>query len=408
MSVSFGVWTSESILRASCVEVTSSKCLVHDQPVKGGLRDPRFGILGKGRCATCGRGRVTCPGHWGHVVLSAPMYHISWINHTLHWLRSLCEGCGVLRGEGTLRNRASRSHRTCKCGVKRAKYGWDKTRACVLRNDELYPASEALKRFKAYASADHTPADLILTVFPVPPLHVRPPLISGGRTRGEDDLTYRFQNILRKNEALTKCIQGHKPRVVCDQARENLQNALTGYINHNKLTNRRHRNKREYTSLTGRLSSKEGRVRGNLMGKRANATARSVITPDDRLAMGQIGIPASVAKTLTKCVRVTAYNKRELEYQVETGAVRYVLRPDGSRVDTSIRKPSLEVGWEVERSMVDGDIVLFNRQPSLHKMSMMAHEVRILPYDTFRMNTSCTSPYNADFDGVTHCCQQGA
>ena len=399
MSVSFGIWTSESILRASCLEVTSSKCMVHDQPVKGGLRDPRFGILGKGRCQTCGRGRVSCPGHWGHIVLSQPMYHISWINHTLHWLRSLCEGCGVLRGEGSLRNRASRSHRTCKCGAKRAKYSWDKTRACIMRNDELYPASKALERFNAYKSADHNPADLILTVFPVPPLHVRPPLMSGGRTRGEDDLTYRFQNILRKNEILAKCMASDKPVLVTDQAREGVQNGLTGYINHNKLTNRRHRNKREYTSLTGRLSSKEGRVRGNLMGKRANATARCVITPDDRLALGEIGVPASVAKILTKNIKVTAYNKRELEFQVHSGEVRYVVRGDGSRIDTSIRKPSLEIGWEVERSMVNGDIVLFNRQPSLHKMSMMAHTVRILPYDTFRMNTSCTTPYNADFDG---------
>tara|TARA_B100001250_G_C19808982_1_gene794843 strand:- start:1206 stop:2039 length:834 start_codon:yes stop_codon:yes gene_type:complete len=277
-----------------------------------------------------------------------------------------------------------------------------------MRNDELYPASEALARFSQY-KGEFSPKDLIMTVFPVPPLHVRPPLMSGGRTRGEDDLTYRFQNILRKNEALSKCIASQKPYLVCDQAREGVQNALTGYINHNKLTNRRHRNKREYTSLHGRLSSKEGRVRGNLMGKRSNATARCVITPDDRLALGEIGVPASVARTLTKCVKVTAYNKQLLEYQVETGAVRYVVRPDGSRIDTSIRKPSLEIGWSVERSMVNGDVVLFNRQPSLHKMSMMAHTVRILPYDTFRMNVSCTTPYNADFDGKSsHCRQQGA
>lgn len=398
MPVSFEVWTTESILRASVVEVTSSKCLLHGVPVKGGLRDPRFGVLGKGRCTTCGKGRVGCFGHWGHIVLKQPMYHISWMTHTLHWLRCLCEGCGKLRGKGSLRDRASRSHRVCECGTKAAKYAWDKHRACVLRNGELYPPSMALARFKAYRG-DLCPSDIILTVFPVPPLHVRPPLISGGQTRGEDDLTYRLQNILRKNELLGKCLSSQKPDIVCDQAREGLQNALTGYINHNKLQNRRHRNKREYTSLTGRLSSKEGRVRGNLMGKRSNFTARSVITPDDRLALGEIGIPSSVARTLTKCVKVTRYNKRLLEEQVESGAVRYVSKPDGSRIDTSIRKPSLEVGWTVERSMVNGDVVLFNRQPSLHKMSMMAHVVRILPYDTFRMNVSCTAPYNADFDG---------
>lgn len=330
--------------------------------------------------------------------MEQPMYHISWMTHTLHWLRCLCEGCGKLRGKGSLRDRAARAHRVCECGTKAARYSWDKHRACVTRNGELYLPSQALARFNAY-EGEFNPSDIILTVFPVPPLHVRPPLISGGQTRGEDDLTYRLQNILRKNEALGKCLSLKKPDIVCDQAREGLQNALIGYINHNKLQNRRHRNKREYTSLTGRLSSKEGRVRGNLMGKRSNFTARSVITPDDRLELGEIGIPKSVARTLTKSVKVTQYNQRLLEEQMESGAVRYVSKPDGSRIDTSIRKPSLEVGWSVERSMVDGDVVLFNRQPSLHKMSMMAHVVRILPYDTFRMNVSCTAPYNADFDG---------
>ncbi len=117
-------------------------------------------------------------------------------------------------------------------------------------------------------------------------------------------------------------------------------------------------------------------MRANLMGKRANSTARCVITPDDRLGLGEIGVPASVAKILTKNVKVTAYNKRTLEEWVSNGSVRYIRRGDGSRIDTSIRKPSLEVGWCVERSMKDGDVVLFNRQPSLHKMSMMAHTVR--------------------------------
>jgi len=59
----------------------------------------------------------------------------------------------------------------------------------------------------------------------------------------------------------------------------------------------------------------------------------------------------------------------------------------------------LKVGYIVEQHLVDGDIVLFNRQPSLRKMSIMAHEVKVLPFSTFRLNLSVTSPYNVDFDG---------
>jgi DNA-directed RNA polymerase II subunit RPB1 len=59
----------------------------------------------------------------------------------------------------------------------------------------------------------------------------------------------------------------------------------------------------------------------------------------------------------------------------------------------------LEIGYVVERHLQDGDYVMFNRQPSLHKMSIMGHRVKVLPYSTFRMNLSVTTPYNADFDG---------
>ena len=396
MPVSFQVWTSESILRASVVEVTSSKCLVHGQPVKGGLRDPRFGVIGPGRCKTRQQSRMF-RSLGSHQTDPADVPHFG-CSITLHWLRCLCEGCGKLRGEGSLRDRAARAHRVCECGTKSAKYSWDKHRACVTRNGELYTPSQALARFKAYEGS-FSPVDIILTVFPVPPLHVRPPLISGGQTRGEDDLTYRLQNILRKNEILKKCLSGKKPDIVCDQAREGLQNALIGYINHHKLQNRRHRNKREYTSLTGRLSSKEG-VRGNLMGKRSNFYGALRDYPG---RPSRVGGDRHTEERGPYADQVRQGHAVQPTFVGGAGGVwcRAVRLQTGrlSHRTSSIRKPSLEVGWSAERSMEDGDVVLFNQKPSLHKMSMMAHVVRILPYDTFRMNVSCTAPYNADFDG---------
>ena len=141
------------------------------------------------------------------------------------------------------------------------------------------------------------------------------------------------------------------------------------------------------------------------MGKRCDFTGRSVITGDDNLTMSQVGIPTSVANKLTVPVKVTAYNKKQLQDMLVgvKSPIKFVIRPNGSRVDLSFVKNrsniTLEVGWSIERILKDGDIVLFNRQPSLHKMSIMAHEAKILPYSTFRMNLSCTTPYNADFDG---------
>ena len=140
-------------------------------------------------------------------------------------------------------------------------------------------------------------------------------------------------------------------------------------------------------------------MRGNLMGKRCDFTARSVITGDDTLSMKEVGVPISVAKKLTIPVKVTDYNRASLQELLDGDSVKFVVRPNGSRVDLSfINKATikLDTGYTVERCLRDGDIVLFNRQPSLHKMSLMAHEVRVLPYSTFRMNLSCTTPYNAD------------
>ena len=137
------------------------------------------------------------------------------------------------------------------------------------------------------------------------------------------------------------------------------------------------------------------------MGKRVDYSGRSVITGDDVLQMNQVGIPISVAAKLTIPITVTSYNKKGIQALVtsDDSPVKFVIRPNGSRVDLSFvnrRTIDVDVGWSVERSLQDGDIVLFNRQPSLHKMSIMAHEVKIMPYSTFRMNLSCTSPYNAD------------
>ena len=84
--------------------------------------------------------------------------------------------------------------------------------------------------------------------------------------------------------------------------------------------------------------------------------------------------------------------------------INYMIRPDGRRVKLTdenweFNHERLEPGFIVERHLMDGDIVLFNRQPSLHQMSIMAHHVRVLPGKTFRLHPSVCPPYNADFDG---------
>ncbi|EDO14315.1 hypothetical protein Kpol_162p1, partial [Vanderwaltozyma polyspora DSM 70294] len=165
---------------------------------------------------------------------------------------------------------------------------------------------------------------------------------------------------------------------------------------------------RPVKSIRARLKGKEGRIRGNLMGKRVDFSARTVISGDPNLELDQVGVPKSIAKTLTYPEVVTPYNIDRLTQLVRNGpnehpGAKYVIRDNGDRIDLRYSKRAgdiqLQYGWKVERHIMDNDPVLFNRQPSLHKMSMMAHRVKVMPYSTFRLNLSVTSPYNADFDG---------
>jgi len=168
------------------------------------------------------------------------------------------------------------------------------------------------------------------------------------------------------------------------------------------------RNGRPLKSLNQRLKGKEGRVRGNLMGKRVDFSARTVISADPNLNIDQVGVPRTIAQRLTVPVSVTPFNIHELQELVARGpdewpGAAYIVRHDHKRVDLrfvgSKNDLALQIGWTVERHLRDDDVVLFNRQPSLHRMSIMGHRAKILDWSTFRLNLSVTKPYNADFDG---------
>ena len=253
------------------------------------------------------------------------------------------------------------------------------------------------------------PAWLILTHVPVPPPPVRPS-VSFGPDRAEDDLTLKLQDIVKSNSALKKQeSMGAGAHIVSELAKllqyhlYTLQdNGIPG------LPEAQTKSKKPLRSIRARLRGKEGRIRGNLMGKRVDFSARTVITGDPNLEIDQVGVPKSIAMNMTFPERVTALNYDKMRELVMRGpyqhpGAKWIIRDDNSRIDLRFSRRAsdiqLQYGWRVERHMQDDDLVIFNRQPSLHKMSMMGHRVKILPYSTFRLNLSVTSPYNADFDG---------
>ncbi|SDQ23502.1 DNA-directed RNA polymerase subunit A' [Natronobacterium texcoconense] len=255
------------------------------------------------------------------------------------------------------------------------------------------------------------PEWMILTVLPVPPVTARPSITLDNGQRSEDDLTHKLVDIIRINQRFMENREAGAPQLIIEDLWELLQYHVTTFMD-NEISGTppaRHRSGRPLKTLSQRLKGKEGRFRGSLSGKRVNFSARTVISPDPTLSLNEVGVPDRVAKEMTQTMNVTERNVEKARRFVSNGpeghpGANYVRRPDGRRLKVTEKNceqlaEKVEAGWEVNRHLIDGDIVIFNRQPSLHRMSIMAHEVVVMPYKTFRLNTVVCPPYNADFDG---------
>jgi len=256
------------------------------------------------------------------------------------------------------------------------------------------------------------PEWMVLQVLPVPPVYVRPSITLESGIRSEDDLTHKLVDIIRINQRLKENMEAGAPTLIIQDLSELLQYHVTTYFNNEAsgIPPARHRSGRALKTLSQRLKGKEGRFRSNLSGKRVDFSARTVISPDPNIDISEVGVPLDVAMKLSIPEKVTDWNLKEARGFVKNGPAEYpgalyVVRPDGKRirlefvVDREKVAEAIEQGFIVERHLKDGDIAIFNRQPSLHRMSIMAHYVRVLPYKTFRLHLCVCPPYNADFDG---------
>ena len=295
--------------------------------------------------------------------------------------------------------------------------GQDKQKVVIKMTPEII-----LKLFKRISDEDvhfmgfspvwSRPDWMICTVLPIAPPAVRPSVKHDAQQRSEDDLTHIYSNIIKTNNYLKDKLSSGADvnSSAIEMSTEILQHSIAMIAN-NKIKGvapMAQRSGRPLQCIMGRINSKNGRIRGNLMGKRVDFSARSVITGDPNLSIRQLGVPLKIAKNITKPVMVNDRNRNFLLQLVLTGpdewpGAKILERKNG--VNVSLRyvdrtNISLENGDIVHRHMMDGDVVLFNRQPSLHRMSMMGHIVRVMHIgDTFRMNVGDTKPYNADFDG---------
>ena len=454
VGVQFGVFSPDEIVRRSVCEVTNSS--IADGKLNG-LFDPRMGVLENGKvCRSCGQNNHSCPGHFGHFTLARPVYYTQFFKLVMKVLRCVCFKCSKL-----LIDKSRHSHLLKHKGETRWKLvleacagisrcGEDTEDGCGTRQPTKFKEEPVHRIFAEWKNLQ-LPVDeegntnltmpfepeyvhrilrritdedvdfiglsrywcrpdwLMCTVLPIPPPQVRPSVMQDNNQRSEDDLTSKLMEIIKANEQLKKKIADDPKKRYIDEWTNLLQYHVATLVDNNipGVSPAAQRSGRLLKSLQQRLGSKEGRIRSNLQGKRVEYSARSVITPDPNISVKELGVPMKIAMNLTYPEKVTAFNQAKLYKLIQNGPDNYpgaktIQRADGRLVSLKhLNTKTIELfeGDTVNRHLMDGDVVLFNRQPSLHRMSMMAHIAKILPYNTFRLNVFVTAPYNADFDG---------
>jgi DNA-directed RNA polymerase II subunit RPB1 len=452
IGVQFGIANPDDIVSRSVVEVKTDKTHQSNHiPFPNGVFDARFGVTEHGKlCPTCKQTNLLCPGHFGHIRLARPVYLYQFLEVIQKLLSVICISCSnpfLLDEELNKFKDASRGmERFAKIREATAKDIKEKS-ACAhcgseiikkisklegsvaslrahMGDDDVEPVklqTELVLRCFQRITDEHVdilgfnskfarPDWMICTVLAVPPLTVRPSVFMEDNQRSEDDLTHQLITIVRKNIQLRDKIDKGESADIINKYTDLLQFDVATYVDNEikGLPQASQRSGRPLRTLKSRFGAKTGRVRGNLMGKRVDFSARSVITPDPNIDIDELGVPEEIAKNLTFPELVTVYNRDRLMQCIQNGPDKY---PGAKNITLKSENRTIRLGFidattidlkegdTVQRHLVDGDVVLFNRQPSLHKASMMCHRVRVLPYSTFRLNVSATKPYNADFDG---------
>ncbi|RSL91224.1 hypothetical protein CDV31_015520 [Fusarium ambrosium] len=286
----------------------------------------------------------------------------------------------------------------------------------------LYNAKPATR-----SSSKVTPDMFFLTILMVPPNRYRPEARTGDSQISEAQQNSLYKNILRGCGRIAQ-LHAHLQEERADvnqlhQAWTELQESVNALIDKDKNPVQGAAAKRNEDGIKQKLEKKEGLFRKNMMGKRVNYAARSVISPDPNIETNEIGVPPVFAKKLTYPEPVTSHNFRDMQQAVINGVDKwpgaFAIENENGQI-VNLRNKSVDDrvslanqllaptssnaartrNKKVYRHLTNGDVVLMNRQPTLHKPSIMGHRVRVLPNEkTIRMHYANCNTYNADFDG---------
>jgi len=348
IGLQFSILSPDEIRKSSVANIVSRDTYVNNKPVIGGLFDPRMGVLDPGLiCPTDGLNYMKTPGYFGHIELARPIFYIQYLHTIVKILRCICVKCSKLLIDKTkydyllklsskkrwdkvfkLASKITRcGDETCEgCGCKQprkiVKEGlatliaeWDNIDGIEGKNKEKLTMRMTpeivLKIFRRISDEDvnflgfsptwSRPDWMICQVLAVPPPAVRPSVKHDAQQRSEDDISHIIVNIVKANKTLQEKLQSNATEKVIEDWTMVLQYYCATMVD-NKIpgvASVAQRSGRPLKSIKERLVGKPGRVRGNLMGKRVDFSARSVITPDANIGISQLGIPLKVAKNIT-------------------------------------------------------------------------------------------------------------
>lgn len=481
--IQFGILTPEEILKQSVCEVNTSKLNSNNS-----VYDERMGSMDNTKkCPTCGNNNKDCVGHFGHIKLNVNVLHPLFHKLILSILKCICYKCSriLLTKEQLELNgllKYSRQARFNKIMTK-----MDRVDFCshceslqpryVFSNSDRYiymifkvegensriqmMENEIRKIFEQMTMEDinllgfdpqhFQPRSLILTVLPVIPPVARPFILADNMTC-DDDLTLQYTEIVKANHHI---LDTSLPDVKLQKHVQSLKFRIKSLFD-NSGDRQRLSNGRPLKGIKKRLTGKEGLIRNNLMGKRVDKSARTVIGPDPTLCVDEIAIPKEIADVLCYPMKINRYNIEHAKKLIEQGDANFLLRDKGNTrinlryacnrqgtklnfgdvvlkhsthdyitikherdlfileendivyrngeklenvIPNTPRPIEINIGDILERKLINGDILLLNRQPTLHKGSMIAQKVVIRPGKTIRMNLAITKTFNADFDG---------
>jgi len=486
-SITFGIMSKEEIISNSVCCVNNTK-----KTGPGSIYDSRMGTCTTtGLCETCNQTPNICTGHFGHIELSANLVHPLYYRIVDKILNCVCFKChrvlltkgqmeldGITSLKGlkrfdlifeTIKKMNMCCHDDCNTEKPKLKftpsdntysihYDTKKTKetSIVLSTTDIHTIltniSDDDVRLLGFKPEESHPRNYVLDVLPVMPPVDRPFVQVNGNI-WDDDITIQYIEILKMNEQIKQLdetdVGDMDPRRV--KTMTNLIFRISTMFNNSQNKARHTTNGRPIKGIKERLAGKDGQIRSNMMGKRVDQTARSVIGPDPTLKSDEIAVPPLIANTLTCPEYVTKFNIDILQKLVNSGVIDTVLKDAdkktcinikrfrlgtrllpgdvihrgshrikvvhksediviegdkieraGKMIDDIIptnREYKLQYGMIVNRPLKDGDILLLNRQPTLHKGSMLAMKTKIREGKTIRMNLAVCKSFNADFDG---------